>query len=953
MSKVENPLKQVSELGQSVWLDYIRRHLLSSAEFKRMLAEDGLSGMTSNPTIFEKAIAGSTDYDEQLADLVRTKKDVGEIYEALTIADIRAATDALRPLYDQSGGRRGFVSYEVSPLLANDTEGTLKAARRYIETIGRPNVLIKVPATPAGVPAIEQLISEGHNINVTLMFSMSHYEAVAEAYIRGLERRLRAGGPVDRVASVASFFVSRVETLVDRMLDEKLKASPEETLAALKGAAAVANAKLVYQRYKEIFDGNRFADLKRAGAHPQQVLWASTGTKDPAYSDIKYVQDLIGPNTVNTMPPATMDAFRDHGQPRLTLEEDVDGARDVVRRLAAVGIDLNEVGEELQREGVQLFVKSFDDLLAVIEARRDGIVASAGDGQKISTPGLEEKVAAAQAELQRDEFAARLWHMDASLWKKDPKSQEVIRNALGWLTVAETMSGQVAELRKFAEEVRQAGLRNVVLLGMGGSSLCPELFARTFSSGPGYPRLHVLDTTVPDCIRSVEREIDPGKTLFVVSSKSGGTIETLSHYKHFFEATKKARPENPGANFVAITDPGTGLEKLASENRFRRVFLNPHDIGGRYSALSYFGLVPAALIGMDLGKLLDRAVRMMHSTAGCVRTEENPGLSLGAALGALKRAGRDKMTFIVSPGIGAFGLWVEQLIAESTGKEGTGLVPVCDEPIGAPPSYGRDRVLVYVQLRNGADESQERGFRALGDAGMPTVLIPVADKIDLGGEFLRWEIATATAGALLGINAFDQPNVQESKDNTNRLLATFERSGGFKAAAPAAEKNELALYLGSTVNARLASARGFDEMLRAFFALGRPGDYVAIMAYVAESSTVEREISAIRAAVRDRTHLATTFGYGPRFLHSTGQLHKGGPDTGLFIQVTQENREHIPIPGQKYDFAVLNQAQHLGDFQSLETHGRRVVRVHIRGDVEAGVASLGQSIARAVGAGAA
>ncbi len=367
----ENPLKQLERFGQSLWLDYIRRSLLGSAEFKRMLAEDGLKGMTSNPTIFEKAIDGSNDYDEQFAQLVREKKSVDEIYEALTIADIQHACDALRGVYDRSAARWGYVSYEVSPLLANDTDGTLKAARRYFEMIDRPNLMIKVPSTPPGIPAIEQLLSEGHNINITLMFSMKHYEAVAQAYIAGLERRAKAGGAIDRIGSVASFFVSRVETLVDKKIDDKLKSKPDEALKALKGTAAVANAKVVYQRFKEIFGGQRFAALKQKGARVQQVLWASTGTKNPAYSDVKYVDELIGPDTVNTMPPATMDAYRDHGKPRASLEERVDEARDVIKRLNAAGIDLIEVGQELQIEGVALFDKSFADLTGTIKTRRE------------------------------------------------------------------------------------------------------------------------------------------------------------------------------------------------------------------------------------------------------------------------------------------------------------------------------------------------------------------------------------------------------------------------------------------------------------------------------------------------------------------------------------------------------------------------------------------------------
>ncbi|HEV2170204.1 MAG TPA: transaldolase, partial [Candidatus Binatus sp.] len=557
---------------------------------------------------------------------------VDEIYEALSMQDIRAASDALRPLYDKSGGVHGYISYEVSPTLANDTDGTIAAARRYWAALARPNVMIKVPSTPPGLPAIEQLISEGLNVNVTLMFSMKHYDAVAEAYIRGLERRLKAGKSIDKVWSVASVFVSRVETLVDSKLEAKLKGAPNEAVAALMGKSAVANSRLIYQRFKEIFKGERFKDVLAKGGRPQWPLWASTGTKNHAYSDVKYVEELVGPETVDTMPPATMDAFRDHGKPRASLEERLDEARETVKRLAAAGIDLIEVGEELQKEGVESFAKSFEDLSAVINGRRAAIVDGAENKQIIAAAGYDSQLAAAYKDLDKNEFPARLWKKDAALWSKDAAAQATIKNSLGWLTAPEAMAERARDLASFADEVRQAGFRDVVVLGMGGSVLSAQLFAATFPGAAGYPKLHVLDSTVPDAIRSLERNIDITRTLFVVASKTGETIETQSHMSAFLERVKAKSSTPAGANFVAITDPGTKLAAIAKENKFRRTFLNPPDMIGCYSAMYYFGLVPAALIGMDLPKLIDHAIRMTHSSAGCVRVEENPGVSLGAAL---------------------------------------------------------------------------------------------------------------------------------------------------------------------------------------------------------------------------------------------------------------------------------------------------------------------------------
>ena len=561
----------------------------------------------------------------------------------------------------------------------------------------------------------------------------------------------------------------------------------------------------------------------------------------------------------------------------------------------------------------------------------------------------DSQVSAAYRELDEHDFPARLWKKDASLWSKDAAQQAAIKNELGWLTVPDMMSERVKDLASFADEVRNAGFRNLVLLGMGGSSQSAELFATTFPSAPGYPKLHVLDTTVPEAIRSLDRNIDITKTLFIVASKTGDTIETLSHFRSFFERVK-AKSSNPaGSHFIAITDPGTRLAAIAKEYRFRRVFLNPPDIVGCFAVISYFGLVPAALIGMDVATLVDRAIRMTHSSAGCVRVEYNPGVSLGAVLGALKNAGRDKLTFVISPPISSFGLWVEQLIAESTAKDGVGIVPVCDEPSVAAKSYGKDRVFVYLKLNNCADAAQDAAFQQLKNAGMPTVQITVSDKIDLGEEFMRWEIASAATAAVIGVDPFVQPAVQESKDNTSRILAEFARSKKLPSQTPIAEKGKLALFSSGATGDALKGAKDFRAMLAAFMNLIKPGDYFATMAYVSPNPTVDKEIAAIRKAVIERYGVATTFGYGPRCLHSTGQLHKGGPNTGVFLQITQDHRDSIPIPGAPYDFAQLNQAQYLGDFQSLEAHGRRVIRVHLAGhDTIVALEALRREIVEAI-----
>jgi len=574
-------------------------------------------------------------------------------------------------------------------------------------------------------------------------------------------------------------------------------------------------------------------------------------------------------------------------------------------------------------------------------------MAAVHNKQTIAATGYESQVGAAFKDLDHRDFIRRLWQKDATLWSKNPAEQETFRNALGWLTVADAMAAQVQALASFASEVRQAGFRDVVLLGMGGSSQSADLFAATFPSAPGYPKLHVLDSTVPDTIRALDRNIEITRTLFVVASKTGGTIETQSHCAAFFERVKAKSVNRAGSNFVAITDPGTKLALFAEANHFRRVFLTPLDIIGCYAVMSYFGLVPAALIGMDVGTLIDRAIQMMHSSAAGVRVNDNPAVSLGAALGALYRAGRDKLTFIISPPIAAFGLWVEQLIAESTGKNGIGIVPVCDEPLIDAKSYADDRVFVYLKLTGGADAAQDTAFEAIKRAGIPTVQITLAEKVDLGEEFSRWMIASATVAALMNMDPFTQPEVQESKDNTNRILAADDRSR--KSPAPIAATGNLGLFPGRAASSACGGAGDFRGMLAAFMSLARPGDYFAILAYVSPNPTVDKEIAAIRKAVVEHCGIATTFGYGPRYLHSTGQLHKGGPNTGLFLQITQDYRDTIEIPGVKYDFAQLNYAQYIGDFEALEARGRRVIRVHLAGEDPIGaLEALRQEIVAAV-----
>jgi transaldolase/glucose-6-phosphate isomerase len=936
----DNPLRKLESFGQSMWLDFLRRGMLSG-ELQQLIEEDGLSGMTSNPAIFEKAIAGSHDYDEAIGTLALEGKSVEEMYQTLTVEDVQRAADLFRPTYEEREGRDGFVSLEVNPHLAHDTDGTIAEARRLWAALDRPDVFIKVPATLEGLPAIQQLISEGINVNVTLLFGLPRYRKVAEAYIAGLEDRAAQGKPLDRVASVASFFLSRIDVLVDPMLEKLMRAGGLQAKLAegLHGLVAIASAKVAYQMYKEIFGSERFHKLAARGARPQRLLWASTSTKNPAYSDVKYVEALIGPDTVNTVPLETLNAYRDHGDPAPRLEEDVAEVREVLDLLPQVGIDIAQVTQQLEDEGVEKFNKPFDQLMVTLEEERDAALKEPVDRQALDLGDLQKPVKARIGRLEQDQFATRLWRKDPRLWKSDPKAQEVIRNALGWLHVAEKMEGNLAELSGLLAEVRDAGFRHVVHMGMGGSSLAPLVFERTFKPGNNGLPLTVLDTTDPETILKIEREVPIADTLFIVASKSGTTAEPLAFGDYFYARVKALRGNRAGENFVAITDPGTPLVKQAQEQGFRRTFLNFTDIGGRYSALSYFGLVPIALMGVDVSELLARTLRMVHACVSCVPVADNPGVALGAVMGELAGRGRDKVTFLVPEPIDTLGMWLEQLLAESTGKESTGLLPVAGEPIGDPSVYGEDRLFVYVRLKGEADEAMERRVAALRAAGLPVVTIQMDNRLDVGQEFFRWEIATATAGAVLGINAFDQPNVQESKDNTNRLLAVVREKGELPEEKPALIEGALHLYADQ-------AASTLGETLRQFLAQARPGDYVALQAYLTENPANDQALQAIRLRLRDSLHLATTLGYGPRFLHSTGQFHKGGPNIGLFLQLTADDAEDADVPGQPYTFGVFKRAQALGDLEALRKHGRRVVRIHMGANVGQGLAELKWVLAR-------
>ncbi len=895
--QINERLAALTAAGTSVWLDQIRRSMIEGGELQRLLDEDSLRGETSNPAIFEAAIIGSPDYDDQLEQLAKEGKTGLEVYRAIAVQDVQMAADVLRPVWESSGGVDGYVSLEVAPDLARNTEGTIEEARMYWALVDRPNLMIKIPGTDEGVPAIEQMIYEGRNINVTLLFSVAAYEKVAEAFIRGLERRHAEGQPLS-IHSVASFFVSRVDTEADA----RLEAAGRSDLA---GRAGLANARAAYQRFKAIFSGPRWEALAAAGAAVQRPLWASTGVKNPLYSDTMYVDGLVAPDTVNTMPMATLLAAADHAEitgPTADQDPSVE-----LQRLADAGLDLDDVTDVLLEEGIEKFVVAMDQLLAGIESRREAVVTQRPPTIESrlpsdAEPGIVSRIKRATA----DDVARRVWRKDATLW--GPAGSAEIANRLGWLTIADEMRDAVAELGVFAAGCRADGLTDAVVLGMGGATFAAEVIRRSFGHQDGALRLQVLDTSDAEAIRAVQASVDIASTLFVVSSKSGTTVETLALLDHF-RAAVDAAGGSPSRQFVAVTDLGSPLEDLANLQVFRRVFLNPPDMNGRYSALSYFGLVPAALMGADVGRLLDRAGVAEQASVSYDSSAANAGLWLGLTIGELAVQGRDKLTIVASDPAASFGLWVEQLIAGSTGKDGKGILPVAEEPLGAPDAYGEDRVFVYLRNVDAPDGELDAKVAALAQAGHPAITVQVHGPEDLGRLFFFSEFATAVAGWVLGINPFDQPSVREAKAATADVLATGELP---------------------------AIADADDDALRALLAPAAPGRYVAIMGYVAPSAGVDAAVAELRAAIRDATHAATTFGYGPRFLHSTGQFHKDGPATGLFLQLVRGGGEDLPVPGAQYGFRTLEAAEAATDLQALRSHGLPAERVTLAGDDPAG-----------------
>jgi transaldolase/glucose-6-phosphate isomerase len=914
-----NRLNELAAAGQAVWLDFVDREFLADGGLRKLVSEDGLTGVTSNPSIFEKAMGHGEAYDAGFSQFLgRADASVQDTYESQAIADIKAAAADLRPVFDRLEAKDGYVSLEVSPYLADDTEATIEEARRLWAAVGEPNLMVKVPGTKAGVPAIRQLIEDGLNINVTLLFSIEAYQEVAEAFMAGLEARIAKGLAVNRIASVASFFVSRIDAEIDKAIAKLVDDGDPEfgALMAIRGKVAIASAKLAYAWYEELIASPRWLALAAKGAMPQRLLWASTGTKDPAYPDTLYIDSLIGCDTVNTMPPKTMDAFRDHGTVAPTLTQDVDTARHLITEVERLGLKLGDVTAGLVTTGVRLFADAADVLLGAVAAKRTAFLGDRQNGFDATLPDALAKAVEERLETARaGAWSRRLWRADASLWTgKDEGNWE------GWLDAASGQQVDLDALTALANKAKKH--KDAVLLGMGGSSLGPEVLSLILGSASGSPKLHVLDTTDPGQIAHVAAAIDSKEALFIISSKSGSTMEPELLRAYFWEASGR-----DGSRFIAVTDPGSNLEKTAKADGYAHIFPGDPAIGGRYSVLSAFGMVPAAVMGEDVQAFYEATAPMVFACGADSPPAQNPGFRLGAIIGEAAVVGRDKLTILPTKGLVPFGAWLEQLVAESTGKRGKGIVPVDLEPLGQVARYGADRLFVHLHLSGDADPELEAALKALADAGHPIVRISVARPELIGQEFFRWEIATAVAGAVIGIDPFDQPDVEDAKISTRKLIDAYEASGALEPETPVFETADFAYFAAEGDGILSADP---TELLRRHFAGLEAGDYAGFLAYIERDVANLDYIEGIRVAVRDAKRVATVAGFGPRFLHSTGQAYKGGPATGTFLTITCDPDPDLAVPGRKASFGTVQLAQARGDMKVLATRGRRVLRIHLK-----------------------
>lgn len=907
-----NKSAELYKLGQSLWYDNIDRNLLTNDWMKSQVKNGVFYGVTSNPSIFKKAISESSAYAEDIQTMSWAGLQAKELYERLALTDIRMATEQLEPVYLKSKGIDGYVSLEVDPWLANDYEETVNEAKRLWKLVKRKNLMIKVPATPAGIFAIRDLIAEGLNINVTLIFSIDRYQQVMDAYFKGLEMRLNKGLPIKDIHSVASFFVSRLDVKVESQLNEITTGA----LSSYVGRVGILNALAAYNAFQISIQGERFKKLKAAGGNFQRPLWASTGTKNPEYSDVLYVNNLVLPDTVNTAPPKTISAYLDHGRVEVVgYKGAVKTFDDAIEAFSYAGLNFDAIWQELEKEGVEKFQSAQDDLLKVIETKRRSYVAELG--------GLAEKVRIQMSEMDDSGFREKFFTPDVHLFTQRAEEQEEVLNRMGWLDSPLTSQNLIPIGKELLREVLSEGYTHAVVLGMGGSSLAPEVFSEVFAeTTKDGLLLSILDTTDPIQIKAKLESIPIEKTLFIVSSKSGSTAEMRTNFAFFWNELERLGKKDVGGHFIAITDPGSALEKIGTERKFRRVINADPSVGGRFSALIAFGLIPAILAGIDGKKLLESAQKMREKCTKEVPTKENPAFCLGAILAVGFENGVDKITLLADQKYASVGSWLEQLIAESSGKDERGFIPIDGETIYEKGTYSKDRLFYYLRDTGDFDDL----VATLKGKHYPVISSTLGDAYALTAEMYLWEMAVSVGCCLIGVNPFNQPNVQSSKSITHAMINAYKE-------VPAFDEGHIILetdVLKVTGNHKSSKKDQKLKELIADFLVLKEGDFIGINAFLPRMKAYQGMLEQLRVYFSETYHVPVTLGFGPRFLHSTGQLHKGGKNNGKFIILSQTPDVDLEIPGEDMNFSVLHLAQALGDKQALEDNDRAVMHIHLK-----------------------
>lgn len=909
-------LRSLEILGQSIWYDNIQRGMLKNGQVSEMISKGEIKGITSNPSIFQNAIVNSSEYDIQLQTLAWSGIDAEEIFWNMAVDDVQQAADLFIDLYERTNKQDGYVSLEVSPHLAHDAEATINAALSLWKLVDRPNLMVKVPATPEGILAVRRLIRLGINVNVTLIFGIERYREVIESYIAGLEDRIADGNPVNNVTSVASLFVSRIDTKIDALLN-KVNLSPDK-YNNLAGKSAIFNSRLAYQVFLEECKKPRFEKLSLQGAQLQRPLWASTSTKNPDYRDVMYVEQLIGKNTVNTVPPATLTAFLEHGIVNETINNDLEQIEKHFSSLNSIGISISEVTQSLEDEGVKAFIDAFNNLLAVIENRKMNEVSRVRD----LTTVIKERVKL----LEQSHFVSRLFRHDPTLWTNSVVEQKEITQRMDWLEAPWNINLVKDQIVGLKEEFLDEGITNALVLGMGGSSLAPEVFSiiqskqsKDESSGLA---VTILDSTHPDEVLVAEKNNPINKTLFIVSSKSGTTGEINAFFQYFYESTRKEMGDKAGSHFIAITDPDTKLAQLAKEKGFRRIITANPMVGGRNSALTAFGIVPAYLAGIDIDQLMQKT----HYFGRWFKSQQvakNPGVLLGAMLGEAAIHGMDKLTILADEEWNAFAAWMEQLIAESSGKNGKGILPIAEEPLLEPKKLHKDRLFVYLRKKGLLDTYVEE----LNQLKFPVIVQNVNSMPDLAYQFYLWEVATATACSILGVNSFDQPNVQDAKTRTLAGIESYRKTGQFVISPVKVKADRFSIFsnLDIVFTENCTPIKAITEFLSRF---QTDNCYLAINAFIPRNEANIKTLNGLRLDIQREFGIATTLGFGPRYLHSTGQFHKGGSNNGIFIILTNTPEVDIQIPGEGISFGNFCLAQALGDDAALIAHGRKTLRIH-------------------------